>query len=585
MLKKKIDYSGWSKDDLVKEINRIKETTYGLVWHRDVPQEKIDILINPDARTPDETFSNELSGKPFPVLKSLKSKDISFLAEQPDHILIEGDNYHSLAVLNFTHFEKIDIIYIDPPYNTGGEDFIYNDRFVDKEDPFRHSKWLSFMERRLRLAKNLLKEDGVIFISIDDNEHATLRMLCDEIFLETNFIANVSRLTKTTSFRGNYFAPSIDYVLCYAKNIEKLSNFVDKSDIKESQFSKIEITGPRKGEKYRDDTAFYLTTLETRPNQRYFVECPDGSKVIPPGKTFPPDKPQNGDGVWRWSLDTFNEKKDLIVFKQTKRSPLLDENGSPARWNLYTKGYLKDRQEDGKLPRNLLEGFLNRAGTSALKKLDIDFDFPKPVELIEYLITITNKRKDAVILDFFAGSGTTGHAVLNLNHEDSGSRKFILCTNNENNICEDVCYPRLTKLIRGYKNKKGELNESLPGNLKYFTAYDFVESEPTDKNKRKLVKKSSEMLCIKEGVFDLFKETEEYKIFKNPQDKYLGVIFYEDAIPEYKNELKNINHVVHTYVFSLGDDPYRAEFKDVEDKVILQPIPEVILRVYKEIFK
>src|SRR3990167_11163292 len=192
---KKIDYEKWSKEELIKEIQRIKETTYGLVWHRDLPEEKIDVLINPDARTPSEMFPNEMAGKPFPVLKEVKSKAVETDSKKPVNILIEGDNYHSLAVLNFTHQAAIDLIYIDPPYNTGNNDFIYNDKiksgYVKSEDPFRHSKWLAFMEKRLKLAKNLLKKDGVMFMSIDDNEFAQLKLLADEIFDEKNFIINV----------------------------------------------------------------------------------------------------------------------------------------------------------------------------------------------------------------------------------------------------------------------------------------------------------------------------------------------------------------------------------------------------------
>src|SRR3989338_2171315 len=181
---KKINYNDWSKEELIKELRRIKETKYGLVWHRDLPEEKIDILINPDARTPNEMFPNEMAGKPFPILKEIKAKEINGDKTKPVNLLIQGDNYHSLAVLNFTHQEAIDLIYIDPPYNTGNNDFTYNDKFVEKEDSFRHSKWLSFMEKRLKLARHLLKNTGAIFISIDDNEQAPLRMLCDEIFGE-----------------------------------------------------------------------------------------------------------------------------------------------------------------------------------------------------------------------------------------------------------------------------------------------------------------------------------------------------------------------------------------------------------------
>ena len=361
-------------------------------------------------------------------------------------------------------------------------------------------------------------------------------------------------------------------------NFEKLPAFKDEVD--SSLYKKEDEKG-----KYRDDVAFYQASQkDLRPNQKYFVECPDGTLVLPPC-SVQDEVMREGDGRWRWSKETYLKSKDLLVFKKTKTSPLVDQGGNKAIWNIYTKSYLKEREEKGTVPRNFLDKFINRKGADHIKQMGISFDYSKPVSLIEYLIKITNKPKDILVLDFMAGSGTTAEAVLNLNHADNGSRKFILCTDNEGKICEKICYPRVKKVIKGYKNTKGQEVKGLGGNLRYFKADDFVESEPTDKNKRKLVKKSSEMLCIKEGVYDLVTETEEYKIFKNPQDKYLGVIFYEDAIPAFKKELKKIKHKVYTYVFSLGDDPYRAEFKDVKDKVVLQPIPEVILRVYKEIFK
>src|SRR5690242_8666023 len=212
------EYEAWSKDELIKEIVKIKSTTYGLVWHRDLPEEKIDMLINPDARTPNEMFSNEVAGKPFSILKEVKNKSIESDKSKLINLLIEGDNYHSLAVLNFTHNEAIDLIYIDPPYNTGNNDFIYNDKYVDKEDSFRHSKWLSFMEKRLKLAKNLLKSTGVIFISIDDNEQAPLKMLCDEIFGEENFIAMFkwNRVKKAPSLSSSV-RTKYEYIIAFSK--------------------------------------------------------------------------------------------------------------------------------------------------------------------------------------------------------------------------------------------------------------------------------------------------------------------------------------------------------------------------------
>lgn len=572
MRKKSIDYSFWSKDELIAELKRIKETTYGLVWHRDFSNEKIDVLINPDARTPEEMFANEIAGKPFPVLNEIASKEVVSSKDNQTHLLIEGDNYHSLAVLNFTHQEAIDVIYIDPPYNTGNNDFIYTDNFqssyVDKEDPFRHSKWLSFMEKRLKLAKNLLTKTGVMFISIDDNEQAQLRMLCAEIFGEDNFESMVwqktdSRVDKNTNAKQINRTKRIHeyiFVIYNNKMSTRLNKIMKLPEWKNN--GKNPDKDPRgpyeagiisfmEGHEKEDKNSEYYYTIKLpsgREITRHFFVLKNEFEVLERDHRI--YYPKKGDGVPR--LKVFQNEEKEYYFE------------------------------------SIIRGF----GTSSSAKDEIEeifgdrtlFDTPKPLKLIKEIVRSASNR-NSIVLDFMAGSGTTGHAVLDLNNEDGGSRQFILCTNNENNIATDICQPRVQKAIKGYVNNLGEKIEGLDGNLKYYSAYDFVESEPTDKNKRKLVKKSTEMICIKEGVYDLVVETEEFKILKNAQDKYLGIIFYEDAISSYKKEVKKINNVVITYVFSLGDDPHRAEFEDVIDLVVLQPIPDVILRVYQEIFK
>jgi len=361
------------------------------------------------------------------------------------NMIIEGENLETMKCLLAGYKERVKCIYIDPPYNTG-RDFLYSDRWDESTEDYWehigvskngvqldtnmesdgsfHSKWLNMIFSRLLVARQLLTDDGVIFISIGDEEVSNFRKVLDEVFGSNNFIALVPRVAKTTSFRGKFFAPSKDYVMVYSKDITTLSKFRD--DIDESQYYKIEEDGEREGEKYRDDIAFYLSTLETRPNQRYFIECPDGEKVIPPGKTFPPEKPIYGDGVWRWNYDSFEENYDLIVFKKSKQSPLITDKGKKASWNLYTKSYLNDKLEVGNLPRDFITEYLNRQGTSELKKLGIPYDFPKPSELIKFLIKIVNSSKGSIVLDFFAGSGTTAHSVISLNQEDNGNRKFIL---------------------------------------------------------------------------------------------------------------------------------------------------------------
>jgi len=169
-------YENYTHSQLVAELKKLsKRKKYGLVWEEEKTKEK---------------FEADAEGK-LPVLIEDKKREIKTDTDKPTNILIEGDNYHALSVLNYTHAKSIDVIYIDPPYNTGNNDFKYNDKFVDREDSYRHSKWLSFMSKRLKLAKNLLKQSGVIFISIDDNEIAQLKLLCDDVFSEKNFIIDV----------------------------------------------------------------------------------------------------------------------------------------------------------------------------------------------------------------------------------------------------------------------------------------------------------------------------------------------------------------------------------------------------------
>ena len=196
---------------------------------------------------------------------------------------------------------------------------------------FIHSKWISFMDKRLKIAKKLLSKDGVIFISIGKEENASLRILCDEIFGGKNILGQIVRRTKTTSFRGNYFALRLDYILCYCGGNVFPKKFMDVTD--KSKYTKIETEGRYKGEAYKDDTAFYLSTLETRPNQRYWIECPDGELVIPPGETFPLHNydgekatPNNGDGVWRWEVEQYKLKKEYLSFEKNFSFPFTNSN-------------------------------------------------------------------------------------------------------------------------------------------------------------------------------------------------------------------------------------------------------------------
>jgi adenine-specific DNA-methyltransferase len=545
---RKIEYETWSKPELIREIKKLeKRKKYGIVW---------------DEERTKEIFEEEVQHK-LPVLNESKTKKIITDSNKPSNILIEGDNYHTLSVLNYTHHRKIDVVYIDPPYNTGNNDFIYNDRFVDKEDAYRHSKWLSFMSKRLRLVRNLLKKDGIFFTTIDDNEYAQLKLLCDEIFGETNYISTII-WQKVYSPKNQSKRISVDheYVLAYAKNIEFADfNLLPRTEKMNKYYKNPD--NDHRGPWASGD----LVANEERKNGHYIITGPKGDEFdAPSGK--------------HWAYSEENMKK---LFNDNRLWFGKNETAFPR-----IKQFLSEVQQ-GKKPSTI---FLHdEAGHSDEGKKELKsffeqsenlFSTPKPTRLIKQLLRLC-MHKDATVVDFMAGSGTTGHAVLSLNKEDGGNRRFILCTNNEGNICTDVCYPRLKKVIKGYENSKKQKISALGGNLQYFKT-DFVSFEPTDQNKKNMVEKSTEMLCLKEHCFDLIKDGRQYKIFKNHENHYLGIIYYYDGIEPFKKEIAKLNKKITTYVFSLSDTIDEDEFREVDQLVDLKPIPSSILNVYRRIF-
>ena len=495
----------------IKKSKPIKK--YGLVWDS---EKEPELVV-------------ELCKEQLPVLEEDSSKEIKTEKEKPINILIEGDNYHALSVLNYTHKGKVDVIYIDPPYNTGNKDFIYNDKYVDKEDAYRHSKWLSFMEKRLKLAKNLLKKTGAIFISIDDNELAQLKLLCDEVFGENSLIGIVTVGKGTTTGQdAKRFGSSADYLLVYGMVDFQLGK-IAMSEKDKKRFSK-------KDEKGNYSTLQFRKTgnndkRANRPNLFYALKDPDGNDVYPLG-------PSGYESTWRG---------DTKYFQRLERENMIEWIKQGRGWRPYVKFYLEGR---GKSASNLwvdIEG--NKKATIELKEFfgERVFSNPKPTDLIKRCITLANVISP-LVLDFFAGSGTSAQAVLALNSQDDEDRRFILCTNNENNICTDICYPRIEKVITGYKSSKNEKVIGISSNLKYFKT-DFIKGEATDKNKKMLVDKSAEMLCLKEDCFELVKKDKYFKIFKNYQNKYLGIVYDDDAIAGFKKEAKRLNKKIIVYIF------------------------------------
>ncbi len=404
---------------------------------------KLQELLSTDAADPTERFGLFWPGKKR-ALRAAQEPTTATL--RPDfenskdwdttkNVFIEGDNLEVLKILQKHYHAKIKMIYIDPPYNTG-KDFVYPDNYKEGLDTYLewtrqvneegkkvttnaetegryHSNWLNMMYPRLKLARNLLRDDGVLVASIGSDEVANLHKLVGEVFGEKNLLALVPRVAKTTSDSGDYFAPSVDFLIVAAKRIAALNRFtrpLDAADIK--SYTRSDDRGRYK------TVGFYQAslTLERSRNARYYIDAPDGSKVIPPENKR-----------WRTVRETYDEflRNGEIEFIRVKNSPLFDERGNQSVWNVYTKQYLDRRMSEGRTPRDFISDYPNVLGTKSVKALDIPFDFPKPVELIKYLLTIVGTKDQDLILDFFSGSSTTAHAVMELNAEDGHDRRHI----------------------------------------------------------------------------------------------------------------------------------------------------------------
>ncbi len=424
-----IDYSKYSKEELIAENIKLKKRKkYGLVWDEERDPEK----VVQDCK------------RQLPVLRKVKTKTILNNSDKPTHILIEGDNYHALSVLNYTHHKAIDLIFIDPPYNLDG-DFIYNDKYVDKEDSYRHSKWLSFMKKRLELARNVLKESGAIFITIDDNEASHLKILCDEVFQPDNFIAQISWQKKYSPQNdATYFSDMHDFILVYGRTLKNdkndplgfQMNLLPRTDAMNARYTNLDndLRGPWQSSGL--DVKTYNADYD------YPIKTPSGRIVNPPrGRCWRCSESRlrelvNDNRVW------FGEDGNNVP--RIKRFLSEVQDGSvPVTW--WTRDEVGDNQEAIREMKKILHDTENV------------FDTPKPVRLMKRIIQLaTIPQNNSIVLDFFAGSGTIAQAVMELNENDGGNRQFILATNNENNICVDSTYPRIQRLIEGYEYEGNE---------------------------------------------------------------------------------------------------------------------------------
>jgi adenine-specific DNA-methyltransferase len=617
------------KKDLDFANKQIKSKKYGISW-LDVP----------------EGFEKK-SENQVPILKEIKNKSIKKNDGKPSHILIEGDNYHALTCLNFTHKGKVDIIYIDPPYNTGAsgrDSFVYKDKRilskypdgteVKKDSPLRHSYWISFMYKRLKLAKELLADDGAIFISIDDNEVANLKLIMNEIFGSDNFIGQWNWFKSATPPNLSHkIKKNVEYILGW----EKKRNNVKYQGVKKESKSDDPITKPQNS----------LKILKFPPKSLNFKKIESG--VFKPG-TYGTEKYPNK------LLDKLtikeNTNEDEVRFENRftwdqdyLRNQLLKNTQINVSERLVIS--YKKAEYDNEVPPNLIDSSVGVSTTEEAGKYLNSmfgkkvFDYPKPVSLIKYILKF---KKSDIVLDFFAGTGTTGQAVLELNNEYKSNKQFILVTNNENSIMDEVCYPRIQKIINGYKfigsqsdilyekkiswtdfknaekhielinkvsndrlNKyieikpeikngylkligKKEKNgkyKALGNSLKYYKT-DFIGTNNihslNDEDKIALSHNAGFLLGIAENTLDEILHTPSFQIFEN-DIKITAVYFREELqdIEVFLKKLKEFKKPISLYVFSWGNiNELDSIFEGIE-YLTIKPIPSPILEIYKKI--
>lgn len=581
------------KHDLLEVINEKKH--YGLVWEES-----------------SEAAWDDMQDK-LPVFVEDESKRLDSAPEgSPNHILIEGDNLNALAALTYAYAGKIDVIYIDPPYNTGNKDFIYNDSFVDKDDSFRHSKWLSFMDRRLRIAKKLLSEKGVIFISIDENEEAQLKMLCDKIYGENNHIATLPTIMNLKGNQDEFgFAGTHEYthVYCLSRENcsigylpvedEELDDWLsdDKGFYKKgANLKSTGVNAPKEKRPY----LFYpiLVNIETKVvstiskdeyvriydkelklhDEVYLSQLQEKYESL--GYTFLLPITGGKGMSWRWGWQKVKEEADEII---------VNINGIDVSL------YKKQRPQLGDLPSKKPKSVFYRpeysSGNGKAELVSVLgenlFGYPKPLNLIIDFLRIS-AFKDSTILDFFAGSGTTLHATMQLNSEDGGHRKCILVTNNENNICEKVTYERNKRVIKGYTNQKGE---EVPGlthnNLRYYKTEFVPRDQSSSKSRRALMASLVDLLCIKNNIY---KEQETFggkkfkknvlRYFKDEAGQMLVVLderVVSIVIPMIA-EVATRQNPLKVYVYSDGAYAYEDEFHKVMPVIELCAMPDAFLQ-------
>lgn len=487
---------------------------YGLVWEEH--EEKVD---------------EELKTK-IPTFEEVKDKEVVSNADDKFNFLLEGDNLHSLYLLEKTHKGKIDVIYIDPPYNTGNS-FVYDDNIIDSNDDYKHSKWISFIYKRIKQAYKLLTKDGKLFISIDDNEQANLRLICNEIFGENNFFAQVIVQSNKRGQTYKQIAKTHEYILIYTKSEDTYFNEIRKRDedsdlnltdkIGNYNIRELRNRNPKFGKFNRPNLYYPFYVNENGIDKDGF--CPVSLERT--DKYTIEVYPYNSKGeesCWRWGKKLTLENNNI----DTQLSNIVAKRKKDGNFNIYEK-YRKETYK-AKTIWDEVE-MITEKGTVELGEHGLSkyFEFPKSVALIKKCLEL-GTNKNSIVLDFFAGSGTTGQAVLELDKEDAGNRRFILCTNNQNNICENVTYQRLKNVINGYSNK-----EAINANFKYYkTSYIPRLNTDEDNLQENLLLNIKNLIQLENGI--------------SVDNEKIRVILDENEIDIFSLNIEDVNKCERLYI-------------------------------------
>lgn len=549
----------YSKEELVELVKTLrKRKKYGLVW-----ESKPEDVV-------------EQCKKELPVLEEVRERAIEKAKDKPTNLIIEGDNYHALSILNYTHAGKVDVIYIDPPYNTGNQSWKYNNNYVEKDDPWKHTKWVSMMYQRLALAKNLLKKDGALIVAIDDYEVHHLGLLLEEMF--PTYERDLVIVAHHPQGAGSETVSRVhEYAfICTPVGL----GFKGRKSREEEGLWSLKRSGQGENN-WRINRPKQFFAIIVDPKKRKVIgvgpEIPKDAKKYPTGKTkdgyiriYPIDR-EGKERCWRYNRSTMQTriKRKLVEYSSKGALSIRKEVvGLVPVFSVWSDS----RYNAGAHGSSMLTKIMGTTNT---------FQYPKSLWTVYDLIELVHSNTDAIILDFFAGSGTTGHAVLQLNKEDDGSRQFILVTNNENRIAEQVTYPRIKKVIAGVRDLPDITG--IPANIRYFKTAFVPKDEVSDDTRRALVVRSAEMICVRENTFEKKYDNKQYKIYTNGTIA-TGILFDLDAIEDFKKKIIALDLPAHLYVFSLTNDVFADDFASLPMGHKLCPIPESILEVYRKLF-